>query len=194
MISPRLMLIETRTDEETWNSSLTAAWQHNPTTAGIKVRYRPSLQMKTPFAQVAATASNIAAVRARKGHAPSSPTLRSPQTLQVTITMPLGTCGPLEQWLPAFMQKASSTNNLPLQKTTAESGLDVHKWKEILAYDGSWTGKVLVQLVTPEEVHKLHSSLHGQGIQIQHHLAGISVDSDHLDLRSRAAPPQTQHS
>ena len=194
VISPRLILIETRANTESWNSCLMAAWQRNPTTAGIKIRYRPSLHIKTPFAQVAATASSIAAVRARKGHAPSNPTLRTPQTLRATLSMPLGTCGPLEQWLPAFMQKVASINNIPLQKTAAESGLDVYKWREILAYDGSWTGKVLVQLATSDEVHKLHASLHGQSIEIQHHQAAISVDSDHLDLTSRAATSQTQHS
>ena len=71
VISPRLLLVETRTDAPTWSSNLTAAWEHNPNTSGIKIRYRPSTNTKPLFAQVQATAADIAAVRARKGHATS---------------------------------------------------------------------------------------------------------------------------
>ena len=194
VISPRLLLVETRTDNITWCSNLTAAWQHDPTTAGLKLRFRPSSLTKQPFAQVQATAAKIAAVRARKGHAPTNPSMRNPSTLQATITMPLATCGPIQQWLPAFMQKVATVNTLPLQETTTESGLDVHKWKPIVAYDGSWSGKVLVQLASAEQVRRLHTAIHGQGVEVQHHLAGITVDSTHLDLGTRNARPQTQHS
>ena len=115
VISPRLLLVETRTDAPTWISSLTAAWEHNPNTSGIKIRYRPSTNPKPLFAQVQATAADIAAVRARKGREACNPTLQDPPTLQATIPMPLGTCGPLEHWLPTFMEEVASTTNLPLQ-------------------------------------------------------------------------------
>ena len=113
---------------------------------GDKVRYRPSLQIKSPFAHVEATTSDIASVWARKGQTGHNPSLRDPPTLQATITTPLSTCGPLEQWLPAFMQKVATDNNLPLQSSTAESSLDTYKWRPIMAYDGGWTGKIVVQL------------------------------------------------
>ena len=66
VISPRLLLVETRSDAPTWSANLTAAWQHNPNTSGIKIRYRPSTNTKPLYAQVQATAADIAAVRARK--------------------------------------------------------------------------------------------------------------------------------
>ena len=194
VISPRLVLVETRTDSSTWNADLAAAWNHNPTTSGIKVRFRPSARTRQPFAQVEATAANIAAVRARKGQTQSSPTIRNPPTLQATISLPLATCGQLDQWLPTFMQKVSTANNIPLQMTSSETGLDIHHWKAIMAFDGSWTGKVLVQLATAQEVHQLHASIHGKGIEVHHHLAAIAVDSNHLDLSSRAAPSTAQQS
>ena len=96
-------------------------------------------------------------------------------------------CGPLEQWLPAFMQNVAIANNLPLQRSTTATGLDVHKWKAVMAYSGAWTGKVIVQLATQEELHRLHASLRGKGVEIQQHLAGISVDSLHVDLESHRA-------
>ena len=141
VFSPKLILVETRTDAHTWSTHLAAAWNQDPTSAGIKVRYRPSANVQPTFAQVQVTASEIAAVRARRGHAPSTPTLRKPATLQATITMPLGTCGPIDQWLPTFMQRVGTTNNLPLQASTTDSGLDVHRYRAITTYDGSWTAK-----------------------------------------------------
>ena len=183
VISPRLLLVETRADNHAWSSNLTAAWQHDPTTAGIKIRYRPSSNTNTTFAQVQATSADIAAVRARKNHAPSRPTLQNPPTLQATISMPVHTCGLLDQWLPDSMQRVATTNNLPLQASTTNSGLDVHRWRALMGYDSSWTGKVLVQLANAQELRQLHKTLHGQGIDIQQHTAGISVESDHVDLR-----------
>ena len=84
------------------------------------------------------------------------------------------------------MQQVAATNQLPLQASAAEAGLDIHRWKAISTYDGAWTGKVIVQLSNVDELRRLHRSLHGQGIDIQHHVAGIFVDSDHIDLSSRA--------
>ena len=53
----------------------------------------------------------------------------------------------------------------------------------MMAYDGSWTGKVFVQLANAQELRQLQKTLHGQGIDIQQHMADISVESDHVDLR-----------
>ena len=44
------------------------------------------------------------------------------------------------------MQRVAAVNNLPLQMSTSESGLDIHKWKAVMAYDNTWTGKIIVQL------------------------------------------------
>ena len=150
------------------------------------MRHRPSSGIRKAFAHVDATATDIAAIRARKAHANSGPSPQDPPTLQATISMPLGTCGPLEQWLPAFMQKVASINGLPLERSRAETGLDIHRWRAIMGYDGSWTGKVVIQLANLQELQNLHTLLHGQGIDIQHHLTSISVDSLHYDFPTQA--------
>ena len=187
VISPRLLLVETRSDSTTWSTSLTAAWNNDTSTAGIKIRYRPSSNLKPTFAQVAASPADIAAARARKNQTPCRPSLQNPLTLQATIAIPVGTSGLLDQWLPTFMQKVATTNNLPLQPSTTESGLDVHKWRAVRAYDGSWTGKVVVQLASVQELRQMHKNMHGHAIEIQQHVAGISVESAHVDLRSPTA-------
>ena len=186
VLSPRLLLVETRYDASTWSSSLTTAWQLNPTTSGTKIRYRPSTNTKPLFAQVQAIAADIAAVRARKSHTYTKPTMDNPRTLQATISMPLGTCGPADQWIPRFMEQVATNNNLPLRPSTTDTGLDIHRWKAVTSYEGTWTGKIIVQLANTDELHQLRRTLHGQGIAIQHHLAGIYVDSDHVDFSSRA--------
>ena len=98
----------------------------------------------------------------------------------------------MDQWLPIFMQKVATVNNLPLQTSATGDGLDIHKWKAVIGYDGSWTGKVIVQFGSIHEILRMRNSLHGQGIEIQQHLAGISVDCDHLDLRTTAAETTMQ--
>ena len=185
-MSPQLLLIETRVDMRTWNDSLTATWKTDPANSGIKVRYRPSSQIRRAFAHIEATAADIAAVRARKGRVGSNPSIQDPPTLQATISIPLGTCGPLEQWLPAFMEQVAAANNIPLQRSTTEHGLDIHKWRPIMTYHGNWTGKVVIQLASQQEVGQLHASIHGKGVEVQKHLAGITVDSLHIDLATQS--------
>ena len=55
-----------------------------------------------------------------------------------------------------------------------------------MGYEGNWTGKVVVQVSSQLELVKLHDVLHGKGVEIQQHLAGITVDSLHVDLASLA--------
>ena len=61
-----------------------------------------------------------------------------------------------------------------------------------MAYDGSWTGKVVVQLANQQEVRQLHASIHGKGVEIQQHVAGIMVDSLHVDLGTQPTVAATQ--
>ena len=89
------------------------------------------------------------------------------------------------------MDNVAATNSLPLQKSTTEIGLDVHRWRAIKAYDGSWTGKVVVQLANQQELRQLHASIHGKGIEVQQHVAGITVESLHIDLTSQATQQQS---
>ena len=45
----------------------------------------------------------------------------------------------------------------------------------MMAYDGSRTGKAIMQLPTRQEIQQVHASLHGKGVEIQQHLAGTGV-------------------
>ena len=90
------------------------------------------------------------------------------------------------------MQTVRVATNLPLQVSTAESGLDIHKWKPIMDFEGGWTGRILVQLATEQEVQQLYGLVHGKGLQVQRHMGCIEVESLYLDLddrRYQAAQP-----
>ena len=88
------------------------------------------------------------------------------------------------------MQRVATVNTLPLQRRTSEPGLDIHRWKAVMVYDNTWTGKIIVQLRHPQELQHVYNSLHGQGIEVQHHVTGIMVEAAHVDLR----PPTMQSS
>ena len=133
---------------------------------------------------LAATPSQMVAARAQKGQGARPPSLDDPKSLQATIALPLQTTGPLEQWLPDSMAKASQVCNLPLRMAASDGGLDVHNWRSIVDYEGCWTGRVLVQLQSTAELLVLRQSLHGRGVRVQHHVAGIEVDSTHIELHA----------
>jgi hypothetical protein len=184
ILSPKLAIVETRTQASIWREEMTSTWEQEPGIAAEKLCPRPSQGQGGTFAQVSATSAQLAAVRARRGHAALAPSLQNPPTLQATISLPLQTTGPLMLWLPAFMAKASEACAIQLHMNNTESGLDTHQWKAIVDYEGAWTGKVLVQLANTQELLTLHARLHGQGVNIQHHTAGIEVDSLFVDLNT----------
>ena len=182
VISSKLVLVETRTDADTWNRDLTAHWVSNSASACEKLRYRPSTRMRTAFAQIGATALQIATAKARQGIETTGSGSNDPCVCQATIGISLGTTGPILQWLPVFMQKVCQATGLQLAQATSSEGLDMLQWRSVHAFDGSWSGRVIVQLASAEEVRSLHRWLHGKGIRVQDHCGGITVDSLHLDL------------
>ena len=184
VLSPKLVLLETRTGAETWPSDMTMAWSQDPRTAGEKVRCRTSQNPRATFAQVAATSDQLAAARTRRSDPPS---LGDPTTLRASISLQVGTTGPISQWLPAFMSKTSEVCGLRLSMAGDDGGIDIGQWRAVVDYEGCWTGRVLVQLQSVNEVLTLRRQLHGQGVRIQHHVAGIEVDSLHVDLHGAAS-------
>ena len=110
---------------------------------------------------------------------------------RVVMTIEVGTTGPIGDWLPGFMQLLMQRANPELQPATVEHGLDVHRWRPIHNFDGSWAGQILIQCASNEEVLQLHQTVHGAGVRIQHHLAIIEVSCPHVDLTTsdRALAP-----
>ena len=80
------------------------------------------------------------------------------------------------------MQGVCQATGIQLSQATAADGLDMHKWRSVHAFDGSWSGRVVVQLASADEIRSLHKLLHGKGIKLQDHCGGITVDSLYLDL------------
>ncbi|CAK0902778.1 unnamed protein product [Prorocentrum cordatum] len=69
VLSTRVLLISTSADSAVWGHHLTDAWRNDPTLAGEPIPHRQSQDRPETYAQIAATASQLRATRARRGHA-----------------------------------------------------------------------------------------------------------------------------
>ena len=68
-INPKLILIRTHATATVWQRALTNSWKIDPTLTGEKLKHRPSKNASGCFAQIGATAAQLASAKARKGHA-----------------------------------------------------------------------------------------------------------------------------
>ena len=58
----------------------------------------------------------------------------------------------------------------------------MNEWRAQETLHGTWSGQVVIQLASTEELLSLNSSLHGKGIDIQGHSAALGIDSKYIDL------------
>jgi hypothetical protein len=189
-ITPRLLLVRTNAVSTVWQHSLTESWQSDPTMTGEKLRHRPSRGGQSVFAQVAATTAQLAAARARKGHAPLNANLLQPQTLQATIQIPLGTAGAFDDWLPRIMSAVSAAAGKMLTRAIADDGLQPGEWRPLFDMEGRWMNAILVQFDSEVALRAAHHAVHGKGVHINGFLAALEVESTFLDLGTAAAPPR----
>ena len=103
VIAPKLVLITTWYDSGVWGQRLTHTWTANPMNTAEKIRCRPSREGPRVYAQIAATAAQIAAAKTRGGHAAVAGFPARPLTLQATVHISLGMEGAIDAWLPAVM-------------------------------------------------------------------------------------------
>ena len=177
VVKPKLVLVATTAEDETWKASLTSSWKNDPTCTGEKIRHRPSRKIGTVFAQVQATAAQISNAKARKGHEAVEPRADQPKTLQATIHIPTAITGNFDNWLPKMMSKISTSGSIPLSKTTLENGLGFGEWRTLHDVEGRWMQCVLVQLTNGQELRHLHRLLQGARIAINGHEAALEVSS-----------------
>ena len=140
-VTSKLVLVRTGAADTVWEHSLTRTWSEDPTCIGEKLGHRPSRGDSLVFAQIAATPTQIAVAKARKGHAPLQASTSQPQTLQATIQIPLGTTGPIDQWLPRIMDLVGTAAGAALKKHSNEDGLRPGEWKPL----STWSGAVCNQ-------------------------------------------------
>ena len=86
VVKPKLVLVATTAEDETWKASLTSAWKNDPTCTGEKIRHRPSRKIGTVFVQVQATAAPLSNAKARKGHEAVEPRADHPRLYKPPFT------------------------------------------------------------------------------------------------------------
>lgn len=185
LISPRLAIITTTASLPTWTQQLTQTWQSDPNHCALTLRMRDSTHARNrKLADVAATKEQLSAARARKGHQEVTPNLAKPLTLRATLDLPIGTDANSELWLPDLMNHLSSTTHINLKQQLSDDGMDLGTWKPLYNFEQNWTGKVLIQCRTAEELHGIHRAVQNHGVCIQGHRTSIHMHSDYVDLGS----------
>ncbi len=183
ILSPRLLLVISTEAPGRWKDHLGEVWRKDPANGAISIRLRASESSgNSLLAQIPATKAQIAACRARRGKGQVQPDEARPETLRVSLSVPLGTVGPSHLWLPEFMNKVAGNIGIPLAQAGGPEGLSTHEWRAQETLHGTWSGQVVIQLASTEELLSLNSSLHGKGIDIQGQSAALGIDSKYIDL------------
>ena len=94
----------------------------------------------------------------------------------------MGVTGPVDTWLPQFMEEVGRCSQVPLSRVGESQGMSWHQWQALQTFEGQWAGKVLVQLKDRTEVERVQGALQGKEVQIQDHSAAIGITSDFINL------------
>ncbi len=193
VLGPMAALIRTTSDEECWATQLTRSWTQNPTFTGERVRHRPSKKIRAPFAQIRASAAQIAGAKARKGHDFQAPTRANPKSLQATIHIPLSTTGPVETWLPLLMDQVASKSFIKLSPAGGSHGTDYSQWRPLFDAEGFWSQQVLIQFESEADLRRTHRAISGHRVTVGNIEAAVEMQSDFVNLGvshpGAAAPP-----
>ncbi len=183
LLSNRMAVVDTLTSKEVWAERLTKLWEADPTVAAIRLRLRESDPSRSKkFAEVQATPEQISAARARKGHAQVEPDNSKPVTLRATLHIPLSIEGHVDTWAPQLMRNLSQLSGVQLKRHEGEQGLEWGTWNPILNFEGQWTGKILIQCQSKQDILQLHRQVCNKGVNIQGHCAAVEMSTEYFDL------------
>ena len=185
LISPRLAILTTTTSIPTWTQLLTESWQNDPNHCALTLRMRRSTNARNKkLAEVTATKDQLSAARARRSHQEIIPNSAKPLTLRATLDLPVGTDANSTTWLPHMMDYLSQTTQVPLSQHLADEGMELGTWKILYNFEHNWTGKILIQCHTAEELLQIYKAVQNQGVVIQGHTTSIHMHSDYIDLHA----------
>ena len=183
VISPRLAVVDTSRGHTEWSEQMTEIWHADPTKSALTLQLRNSDPARSKkFAEVRATKEQISAARARKGHQEVNVDTSRPETLRVTLDLPVPVEAQLDTWLADFMRLVSTRSQVNLAHQTTQDGMELGTWQAIHNFEGGWTGKVLIQCTSKEELYRIHHAVHNRGVTIQGHATAVNVHSNYVDL------------
>ncbi|CAK0822989.1 unnamed protein product [Prorocentrum cordatum] len=166
-----------------WSEQMTQLWHSDPTRAALTLQLRDSDPARSKkIAEVQATKEQLSASRARKGHREVEVDTSRPETLRVTLDLPVPVEAQLDMWLADFMRHVCTRSHVNLARQTTQDGMELGTWQVINNFEGGWTGKVLIQCTSKEELYRVHHAVHNRGINIQGHATSVNVHSNYVDL------------
>ena len=71
-----------------------------------------------------------------------------------------------------------------MQQHLPENGMELGTWKPLLNFEQNWTGKILLQCRTAEELLLIYKTVQNKGVNIQGHMTSIQMHSDYVDLEA----------
>ncbi len=80
------------------------------------------------------------------------------------------------------MTHISTVSTVPLTHHSASEGLAMGAWKAIPNFEGGWSGKVVVQCNTKDELRLIYRAIQDKGISVQGHNTSLSLQSNFLNL------------
>ena len=179
---PGQVMVTTSHDAEKWNHLLTTAWNRAPGESAEKLRFKPSAGRGQVFAQVATTDERLAYARIHKGATAPDPTWAMPLGLRATLHIPMDTAGPIDTWFPLLAGKISGLGGPALSKATGQEEMQIHTWRALTNQAEEWTGMVVIQCGTADEIRVLHRLLQGKAIYVNGHSTTARVDAPAVDL------------
>lgn len=188
LVSPRLAIVSTSASPGAWSQQMTHSWEQDPNKCALLLRHRGSNAIRDKrIAEVAATKEQISAARARKGHHEVTPSADKPLTLRATIELPVQVDAGCHTWLPHMMAHIAHLTGTTLHQHLGEAGLEMGTWKAVHNFEGHWTGRVLLQCRSANDLITFYKAIHNKGINIQGHMSAVSLHSDYIDLENHNA-------
>ena len=182
LLSPRQALIRTEVAAGTWHTRLSDLMRDTPQSCILKIKYRPNQNGGRPWAQPAATARQVQAVRAqaavhRQGRAPGSEATDMDTELSLN-----GTLGPDPgNLLRTMMAAVSRQLNGQLQEQADDQELRPGGWV-MLKKPGTdeLSGRIKVRLGSISDVRMVEETLHNYPIAVGAECVSIQVHNPFL--------------
>ena len=183
LVSPRLALVTTPCRTEHWRVVMTSQLASDPLGAITKIRFRQSQHGGRPWATPEALPMQIRSARNRAAQAQAT-TAGATQRheLQSTLRLSDAATGRTDELLSLILQKLGGVTNVGFRPVEDERTLQPYEVRPIRTQLGKWTGTLEFACASSAELRAIHTSLHGNSIEISGICAIVEVENDFKDL------------
>jgi hypothetical protein len=183
IVTPRIAIVESDASAALWGEALTAAWTRDPENAPTRICYRESHAVKSKtYAMVHATKEQMVKTKNRGGHKDIQPDSSKPETLRAILTTKLDVDGGIDRWLPGFMQQLGFNSGVAIKQASGDGSLLWNEWKPLLSFEGGWTGSIVIQTSSKQELLALQRAAQTTMLEIQGHVCAATIGSEWCDL------------